>query len=107
MRISDWSSDVCSSDPPGELVARDPVRGRLPALEQARLAEHQRTQAQADDQLAAGVGAPQRLHEFGRDGLMGVVPGGHDDDVGLMQSVQAIGHRSAERRVGYVYVLTC
>src|SRR3546814_5630643 len=37
MRISDWSSDVCSSDLPHDAVHREEVRGVLQLLDQSQL----------------------------------------------------------------------
>src|SRR3546814_15909069 len=89
MRISDWSSDVCSSDlaadqPLGQLLA-DPLQALQPGFVAGRLAA-----AEAARQMNLVTGMPQRLDEHARHLA---VPGG-------------IG-RSEERRVGKECVSTC
>src|SRR3546814_2772483 len=71
MRISDWSSDVCSSDLPGNLTRLDELRRRR--IE--HLIGHQRcgnlpafrgpVQDVFDD-CRAGIGINPDLHEIGR-----------------------------------------
>src|SRR3546814_14505186 len=78
MRISDWSSDVCSSD----LFAPMPqeVLNKLLEVEQARLAIDQRHQIHAESVLQLGV---------------------------LVQIIKNDLGRSEERRVGKECVSTC
>src|SRR3546814_2665074 len=91
MRISDWSSDVCSSDLPGE-PGLDPrlQRGRQWPHRHA-FAQHFQGDALTDIALAAAVDEQR----FGR-------PAQHVDKAGRN------GHaRSEERRVGKECVSTC
>src|SRR3546814_1937159 len=67
MRISDWSSDVCSSDLPGHAIAKRQMSGfggmvslRLAAGEQAALALCERTELFT---LAESLGAVESLIE--------------------------------------------
>src|SRR3546814_3079072 len=81
MRISDWSSDVCSSDLAGEArvpVARDDLAPddrdrRGTKLRVERLGQLERGQRLFDvdmrahrDGMNAGVGAPGAEHQIGR-----------------------------------------
>src|SRR3546814_17840105 len=97
MRISDWSSDVCSSDLEGAAVGLR-LRGALLAHRRCHL------------QRVAGAHGPQpaQLVQAWRAHRAGV------DDVGLVedaerdgQGLEAGGDRSEERRVGKECVSTC
>src|SRR3546814_14762662 len=94
MRISDWSSDVCSSDLP-----RVHLRRQRPRAAGLRLGGHR---------AVAGlqVGAPAELREAG--GRVVVTVGEaytqHADGVGVNAGLAA---RSEERRVGKGCVSTC
>src|SRR3546814_17039492 len=86
MRISDWSSDVCSSD--------------LVGIERARLAEH----LELDQVPAARLARqPQRADRiFGAEAAGGVGQIGdllRVDEVGPRRRLR-VGDRSEERRVG-------
>src|SRR3546814_17527394 len=92
MRISDWSSDVCSSD--------------LPALEEQEGA--------ALDAFArpcrgrrAGVGEGGVDHEAGRPVARGIEGLEEDRLVGLQPREPVPAVRSEERRVGKACVSTC
>src|SRR3546814_19969751 len=95
MRISDWSSDVCSSDLGGDALQRQGLhpgknRDNQPLLAKSRadadvdVVENLQTVG-----MPAAVDRGRDLHRFGRCG----------DDVG--------GVRSEERRVGKECVSTC
>src|SRR3546814_18730865 len=62
MRISDWSSDVCSSDLPAELPARAALVGTAPDLP----AEADRKGVGLDPEPAAGEIMPQLVDEHER-----------------------------------------
>src|SRR3546814_5542403 len=85
MRISDWSSDVCSSDPAGLLVTE--LTG-----------------------FPFPVGASD-LYELGEDGTLGIIETGFSAVVDAAQgpdgSVYILEFRSEERRVGKGCVSTC
>src|SRR3546814_10041351 len=81
MRISDWSSDVCSSDLGDERLVRLGERGFL-AVEQRIVPR--------DDRRLVGAAAPERGD---------VEPGAHVPQRG--------GCRSEERRVGKGWVSPC
>src|SRR3546814_11353820 len=101
MRISDWSSDVCSSDLIGLQIA--PVhagssrhRNEIPAKEDAlHIAEGKKRVCQRRDFCFL------RSREIARAGL-------HDLAAGKEFERRRIGrHRSEERRVGTECVSTC
>src|SRR3546814_19358725 len=103
MRISDWSSDVCSSDLESEEF---PERTEE---DQARVVVHRRRNAQRGIEIGEGFvdqqpagSAPareQRAEHRGRDDpAVGIVGIGEDD---------AAAMRSEERRVGKECVGTC
>src|SRR3546814_10746777 len=87
MRISDWSSDVCSSDLHGGLEERLPQRVRLAAREHARALGHgvgdvllhlghglgvdQRADARAVLQAVAHRHGLHRSHQLLREGEIG------------------------------------
>src|SRR3546814_11302633 len=86
MRISDWSSDVCSSDlaQRAGLARRGP--GMLDLAEDLRLAQHQRVEPGRDpEQVPHRVAVPVVV-EVGVQGLPGAGSG--------------VAARSEERRVG-------
>src|SRR3546814_13936894 len=89
MRISDWSSDVCSSDLPRQRRRHDDLGETLPTFRAHRLhhVEHVRI-----DHLRAGIGAEPSDHETDRRG---------EDDLGSLED------RSEARRVGKECVSTC
>src|SRR3546814_12918365 len=93
MRISDWSSDVCSSDLLGAKIAalRADIIDRLPALSRP---------APAPVDELANRRAVARLHDRPHVG---------DADIFARWHVRrALGHiRSEERRVGEECVSTC
>src|SRR3546814_11231507 len=95
MRISDWSSDVCSSDlHPGQRIGERPHRRRpapavikpivrcmAPRLEVGDIVVKDRRgapdrridDAPAEPGVAGPIGAPSALHEFGRRAAANVV----------------------------------
>src|SRR3546814_17961310 len=98
MRISDWSSDVCSSD----LAGRD--RGRRSPVLDAQLDE---------DLLEMLVHGPRAdVHDLARVAI-GFALGDPEQDVALargqaQRTLKGGGlHRSEERRVGKECVSTC
>src|SRR3546814_7660579 len=105
MRISDWSSDVCSSDLPA------PAR---PPEGEAGQDHHDRPACGKLDKQAAGPADQQAAvdaRQPGRDAPFGV---GRTDDTSLRRdgdvAHRAVGEaetRSAERRVGEEGVSTC
>src|SRR3546814_6558222 len=84
MRISDWSSDVCSSDLPGGRIG--PVRGDVRAVRDtgrgiARSARRRRHETGADRQAAGLGGAVARIigiglvgAHWGATGILGQAP---------------------------------
>src|SRR3546814_15242871 len=93
MRISDWSSDVCSSDLD--------VADRLLAFSRVRSTGHDDALAKLD---ALGVGTP--LFEEGRGELRELL--GRLKAMGVPESRYATNlSRSDERRVGQECVRTC
>src|SRR3546814_16423348 len=90
MRISDWSSDVCSSDLFGEGAFGDRTG-------EAEAVEHGRVQL-VDDFAQVAVGAGHQVADRAQALEHGRVAGGEFDDA------QA---RSEERRVGKECVSTC
>src|SRR3546814_2263040 len=87
MRISDWSSDVCSSD-----LAELPVRGRASAVQHPEFGQHEGTTADRHDPAAA-----RRQEAGGLDQL-----GAHE-----LGGPHLAAGRSEERRVGKECVSTC
>src|SRR3546814_18133963 len=109
MRISDWSSDVCSSDLLGHLAP-----DHLQAFERATAAVVQRQRA-ARDRAAAGVAvAGLGVADVG-DVVVGEVRMQGDVAAAALSAVVDLGHaldvadlaRSEERRVGKEGVRTC
>src|SRR3546814_11386033 len=92
MRISDWSSDVCSSDLRRRSAGSQDARGRA-GKAAAGPAAADRAQGRQAGRNPAGAGrAPGRGGYAGRAGI--------DGDL-------AVGDRSEERRVGKECVSTC
>src|SRR3546814_7195192 len=85
LRISDWSSDVCSSDLDGVDEQRDVALAREPVV--AALDER-------DLHIRARERGRQRQADFGRD-------------VAILLPVEQAHGRSEERRVGQECVSTC
>src|SRR3546814_19367306 len=95
MRISDWSSDVCSSDLTRELLRLlDGTRDRAALL--AALAARM-----ANDTALIPPGEPARPATWWREHLETQI------DEGLAQVVRLALLRSEERRVGKECVSTC
>src|SRR3546814_14182659 len=82
MRISDWSSDVCSSDLPEPEVPSNVV-SIMDALKKSIAQEKKGGRAAFPEKLAKAAPAPKTLHLLARE------------------------LRSAERRVGQECVSTC
>src|SRR3546814_13475606 len=107
MRISDWSSDVCSSDLPHRAEAD--IGREIDAVIARRLAEPfefalARLQLrQAEDMRDIGVAAPVDADEGGGDALR---QAGQNQPRGWIGRSQRIV-RSEERRVGKECVSTC
>src|SRR3546814_13107062 len=102
MRISDWSSDVCSSDLqrlPAAQVVPHPLQGQgaLAADVQAGHALLQELQRTVDPELIVreGIDAMGQAHEPPAVGIVGGELGRHPE------------LRSEERRVGKECVSTC
>src|SRR3546814_15607212 len=89
MRISDWSSDVCSSDLPGEVVDLLRVERTKQRLESAE----QQIQIESGRRLIDRNGSSRRKRLGGTGALE--------------QFHVAIAHRSEERRGGKECVSTC
>src|SRR3546814_20388832 len=93
MRISDWSSDVCSSD----------LGGQAAVVALGRLAIDHQAEALLEGQgLAVGQG-----ELFGEGLGHAGEPAGGEAFVGVMDEHAVISWRSEERRVGYECVSTC
>src|SRR3546814_3900505 len=84
MRISDWSSDVCSSDLLGDVQCEGGLAHR---------------RARGEDQQVGRLQAGSHLVELG-------VAGRHAGDAAAV-GVARLQHRSEERRVGKECVSTC
>src|SRR3546814_20302456 len=98
MRISDWSSDVCSSDlEPAELSRDIGAALRMPGYQMA-ISPPIRTRI---DMLTTGVRTPVGIKVFGPD-LAGIERVSLELE-GLLREVP----RSEERRVGKECVSTC
>src|SRR3546814_12297890 len=97
MRISDWSSDVCSSDLLGDGT---PNGGLLVFEAQVQLAASY-PPAPAAQRLVNGLQLPQ-IHQPGQLYAHGMFHGPR-----LQGCTRIDGHRSEERRVGNECVSTC
>src|SRR3546814_16815227 len=94
MRISDWSSDVCSSDLAGNSVRKAALSHPARLQETATMNPHRRH---------AGHAAPGRPLR----GLYLLTPD-DDDTARLLERARAVvAHRSDERRVGKEWVSPC
>src|SRR3546814_14802859 len=96
MRISDWSSDVCSSDLDPLLLARDDEEGED--------RNHRAVHRHADRHLVERDAVEQYLHildAVDRDPRLADVA----DDAPMVAVIAAV--RSEERRVGKECVSTC
>src|SRR3546814_14089607 len=118
MRISDWSSDVCSSD-----LGFDKGTIDIAALEQRQVAgdfhaapwQCRKLELRAMDVGLAGVDhILGQCLEFGVEGIDDALhiglPGIEEGGVRAQASIEKIGldpHRSEERRVGKECVSTC
>src|SRR3546814_20298677 len=95
MRISDWSSDVCSSDLEERAVAL------LPDLAD-------RNQTFARPHVEARHGAQQRLEVGVLRSLKDILRGAALHDLAMVHHHHLVGHvRSEERRVGKECVSKC
>src|SRR3546814_13848856 len=92
MRISDWSSDVCSSDLHDQFSLEPmPQRGKLPLCGRSQL--HRRTRRAGDDQM---------VWLFDLDNTL------HDSSRAIFKAIdRSMTTRSEERRVGKECVSTC
>src|SRR3546814_17769460 len=106
MRISDWSSDVCSSDLPRNVDAMATLDVRLAEAERV-IADAQLRQARAEGRLDPSIGVGVRqLRETGDRALiasLSVPLPVFDRNQGNI----AAARRSEERRVGKECVSTC
>src|SRR3546814_20240405 len=94
MRISDWSSDVCSSDLPGlDAEARQQLGNDVEAgAEEGARGDH-------------AVASLELRHQRGEDRAHPA--GGRHADLGAFQQAPALlEHRPEERRVGKAWVRT-
>src|SRR3546814_13664791 len=112
MRISDWSSDVCSSDLPGAHVSLSHNVGRLGLIERengtilnaalATLAQH--VMASLERALAAlGIAAPLYISQ--NDGTL--ISAAEAARYPVLTIGSGPTNRSEERRVGKECVSTC
>src|SRR3546814_11741132 len=97
MRISDWSSDVCSSDLLLELALVDPHRIEIAAVQDAQLDALAQQPAQQARQLRQLVGQNQHLRP---QGLLARERQELADQVGGPVGVLPIGRASCRERVG-------
>src|SRR3546814_20869670 len=99
MRISDWSSDVCSSDLVGALEAVFENEELAALMERcAGLGQRARRVARLDDDRAFGEGAHRDIALREEEPVM----------LGRLLGVAKDGHlRSEERRVGKEWDRTC
>src|SRR3546814_19210589 len=98
MRISDWSSDVCSSDLRRADQRRHPIGARRAAG--GRITEHL-------DAVAARLALLINAADQDTEGLGRILPAHHARKLGI-DGVGAVGvDRSEERRVGKECVSTC
>src|SRR3546814_20923833 len=109
MRISDWSSDVCSSDLPGDEIPGDGARERAKdhvEIDEAgvdRAFADRRGHVQREDEVRGEVEEGGEYH-----GKLGFEHAGGDDRRDRVGGiVKAIDERSEERRVGKECVRTC
>src|SRR3546814_14749779 len=93
MRISDWSSDVCSSDLLLGIDDESRIAGELHAL------------AAIVDDEAFRLQLPERTLALDRLGADGVAGGEIEDRARRLELVTLV--RSEERRVGEEWVSTC
>src|SRR3546814_14724679 len=104
MRISDWSSDVCSSDL--ERPEPQPFLGQLPDPRKPERLENQECDDHdSEDEML------QRRHQRGTDGAPEYLVG-HDvqedrDQQNECRTEERADNRSEERRVGKECVSTC
>src|SRR3546814_15780767 len=106
MRISDWSSDVCSSDLPDCLVACGPGVERI-ADEVAEILPEARLAIATSDTLNSPERAAQFIHEA-ENGAIDVIVGTQLVTKGFhFPELTLVGVRSEERRVGKECVSTC
>src|SRR3546814_11400699 len=96
MRISDWSSDVCSSDLPGLLTLH-----AVNALNQADIVIYDALVGEA----ILGCARPGAVLEY--SGKRGGKPSPKQRDISLRLAELARQGRSEERRVGIECVSTC
>src|SRR3546814_13658852 len=91
MRISDWSSDVCSSDLDYRGCCTDPASGKdfMPAMN-----------------VVLRGSASWSAAGFAKAGIVSVHQG-HQSEIELTDDDRATGIRSEERRVGKECVSTC
>src|SRR3546814_17991306 len=103
MRISDWSSDVCSSD-----LITDDASGEqsLKGAKGAAFAKKMKATATHNEKIArtaAPNGKPPKFRPLQLATLVDAVPSGND----WFHEIKYDGYRSEERRVGKECVSTC
>src|SRR3546814_17167541 len=96
MRISDWSSDVCSSDLPNPRTEPGHTVAVKPGTLLAQIAG------------TAELAVNSAHHQAAKDEPAGVVVSGRAPD-GVLEAIESPAHhfRSDERRVGKECVSTC
>src|SRR3546814_19465943 len=99
MRISDWSSDVCSSDLRNPLGQAHPIEGRLDLRKQLRIGIGIAVGDAAADAFDVTLQGMTGTHQPDVDRIAHANPG----QFGFFK----IGLRSEERRVGKECVSTC
>src|SRR3546814_12329761 len=101
MRISDWSSDVCSSDLGDEPAAHLAGAGQLTVIGVELLVQHEEAAHLAARELRVAGEVAVHPRDLALDDL-------DDPGIGSEFLIAAIGHvRSEERRVGKECVSTC
>src|SRR3546814_18328216 len=93
MRISDWSSDVCSSDL------------RIGAYAQGKQTDHDHKESQRGATVRAPP--PCQAHVAFEQAIQAEYIGGHHSEIVVCEPEPTIGRRSEERRVGKECVSTC
>src|SRR3546814_4214641 len=113
MRISDWSSDVCSSDLDGHLVERafDPIVGLgladLQRLGECGMVDFPLAQRRSGDMEKLGqfrVGRAETTERLGLDGERMAIGRAAVDALGALAGRLLRGHALAFREIGRAHV---
>src|SRR3546814_14625242 len=105
MRISDWSSDVCSSDLLRDAAVVEPANGERAARRSERIVVLEADARQHVDDVVHGLAGHLALDEFLRQHGLGLGGFGHLDAADIADA--PAGDRSEERRVGKECGSTC